>query len=152
MAYQEQMARVKRWLKRIEPKGPKRDYGPQMDYADFLRAFFIEAWHLYDWIKHDDRYNIGSGIRAKALEKYSLDICKSLANLAKHSELDLTRNIAVEQAGIDVTVGVGSGWSQYGYRIRLPDNTQRDSLELAREIVADWEIVIRDHVEPSRKP
>lgn len=155
--HQQQLDRVKRWLARIEPKEPRGDYGRQDDYADFLRAFFIEAWHLFDWIKHDRRYSVGGGMRDKALKKPNLNICKSLANLAKHSELDLKQNIDVKPEGTDVTIGGlgftgGPVWSKYGYRIKLPDGTQRDSLGLVREILSDWEIVIKDHVEPTRKP
>lgn len=147
-AYQEQMDRVRRWSKRIEPK--KGDYGPQKDYADFLRAFFIEAWHLADWIAHDISCSIGDEIWDKALQYDSLKACNKLANQAKHSPINV---IFPKLTGIDTTVILESlPKSKYRYRIGMPPNGHEvDALDLVRQIVTDWETVIKDYVESPKK-
>ena len=148
MAYQEQLVRVRRWLARIEPK--QGDFGPQDDYADFLRAFVVEDWHLVDWIAHDSSCSIGDGIWDIALNYDSLKVCRKLANQAKHSPINLIRP---KLTGIDTTVILGNPpKSKYGYRIGLTDGTEVDALDLVRQIVSDWEKVIKDHVVSPQKP
>jgi len=57
MTYHEQLARVRRFLARVEnlSVNPKFELPPekQTEYEDMLYAFFQNCWHLKDWIKHD---------------------------------------------------------------------------------------------------
>ena len=46
--FEDQLARVERYLKRIENQDRDRT-----EYEDDLWSFFQNCWHLKDWIKND---------------------------------------------------------------------------------------------------
>jgi hypothetical protein len=52
--FEEQYERVKRWYKRFdEINQGKENYRSSEDCRDEVYAFFINCYHLKDWIKND---------------------------------------------------------------------------------------------------
>jgi hypothetical protein len=47
MAYQDQLARIRRFLARVENLSVAEN---QVGYEDMLFTFFQHCWHLKDWI------------------------------------------------------------------------------------------------------
>jgi hypothetical protein len=90
--YQEQLERVQRWYERLEriTQGQPFDLAPSY-YVDDLYAFFLNCYHLKDWIKNDPTLVFPD--KAKAVEQFiratpSLSICADVCNSTKHLSLD----------------------------------------------------------------
>jgi hypothetical protein len=85
--WREQWARVNRWYHRFQsistgaaPQAPSAEY-----YEDEVRAFFVESYHLKDWLRNDPAVPIGDQeIEAAVNKSISLRLCGDLANGAKH--------------------------------------------------------------------
>ena len=80
---QEQLARVKRFLRRIEPRGATDDD------QDDLWSFFQHCWHLKDWLMNDLTVpeRIRNSVESEVEQYESLMICADLANRTKHLTL-----------------------------------------------------------------
>lgn len=82
--YQEQLARVGRFLNRMSSATTNN-----LEYEDFLLSFFQNCWHLRDWILRDK--NISKRKRQaikQAIENSAvLAICRCITNRSKHYKL-----------------------------------------------------------------
>jgi hypothetical protein len=77
-----QLARVERWYQRAT----KALYDADPDAADFLYAFFQNAYHLQDWLR-----NSGAASRADlkvVTDSPALKLCRDVCNGSKHFALD----------------------------------------------------------------
>lgn len=160
MPYQEQFDRVKRLLLKIDPQS--NDHGNQLEYEDNLWYFFQSSWHLKDWIKNDEavqKFDI-----EKIIKNYiHLQVCADLANRTKHYKLDYKR-LAARHSGTDVTVSlptieidymdlknfkipysIGSE-STYVYHIEDKSGIKYQAIELAKQIILEWEDIISKYV------
>jgi hypothetical protein len=137
---QEQLARVHRWLERIQARE-----GPSLEYDDFLWAFFQNAWHLKDWIRNDTTIpkNVRDSVVNTAENSKNLQICADMANRTKHLTLAFNRHdAAVTSRNITVFVG-SSRSSESTHIITLNDGTKVVAQELAKAVVAEWEAILR---------
>lgn len=167
MKYLEQRARMLRLYRKINPESG--DHGDQTEYEDNLWFFFQSAWHLKDWIKNDPEVNCLS-ISKVALNYKSLRICSDLANRSKHLELSESSNKEDGKlVGNDVTISLNmatitinetfSGTipviktysSKYNYRIMDNMGKECSALDLAGQIIKDWDEIIALYVEPKQK-
>jgi len=93
--YLEQLARVNRWYQRFEriDKGIPHEL-PTENYLDEIFAFFLNCYHLKDWIIHDEN----TGVDAVKVEDFitnneEMRICADICNSIKHLKLrDKTRS------------------------------------------------------------
>lgn len=161
MSYQEQFKRVKRYLLKIDP--PQSYHGDQVEYEDNLWSFFQNAWHLKDWIKNDN------SIKKIPIEKItssynSLKVCADLANRTKHHQLK-TKRVDAKHSRTDVTIVVPidlpdllkrnerpapiikAKGSFYNYVINDNMGNNYNAIDLAKEIVKDWEEIITKYIE-----
>jgi hypothetical protein len=164
MKYLEQKARMERLYNKINPKTDF--HGNQIDYEDNLWFFFQTAWHLKDWIKNDPAIRTYPSIEKIANNVKSLRICADLANRSKHLELKLDSNREDGRlAGNDVNIFMGSGkmtieeaesgkipimkalGSKYTYWISDKSGIKTSAVELAEQIMKDWEEIIIKYVE-----
>jgi len=158
--YQEQYDRMKRLMFKIDP--PSGFHGEQKEYEDNLWYFFQSAWHLKDWIKVDrtiqtfDIEKIVNSVR-------SLRLCADVANRTKHLEISNIREDA-RPAGNDVTIHIGvtlvtkqeidsgkipirkSGGNTYKYYINDRSGNKYPAIELAKQIIKDWDDIIENYV------
>jgi hypothetical protein len=102
-----------------------------------------DCWHLKDWIKNDPAAGVGSAIEAHALSFKSLRIAADLANGSKH----LNRNTHQEGAYVtstNVTVHLGQARPiDVDYIVSLADGTQRSAQALVREVISDWDSILK---------
>ena len=82
--FYEQFERAKRFLKRIKDQNPKQEY-----YKDDLLSFFQHAFHLKDWIGHDEELKIKikdveNEIENTIKNSSNLQICRDWAVGSKH--------------------------------------------------------------------
>jgi hypothetical protein len=140
--YREQLERVRRFLIRVQNED--RD---SIVYDDDLWAFFQNAWHLKDWIKHDSSISTKSRerIRKAAEASDELQVCADLANRSKHFKLTNKRRDA-DVTSRNTTVFPGANRdSELTHIITLDDGTQLIAQELAKTVVDLWgEILARE--------
>jgi len=87
--YEEQWGRVKRWYKRFQDINEGKPHTQDTDYyVDDVYSFFINCYHLKDWIIHDDTLKINDRenlvydfINSIDCLLYCADICNSIKHL-----------------------------------------------------------------------
>ncbi len=88
--YLEQWERTIRWFNRIQKikNSPPREYA-MVDCLDMIYAFFLNCFHLKDWIKasRPDLENKAEDLFDKDKGKQCFKICADLANSLKHMEV-----------------------------------------------------------------
>jgi len=93
-AYLEQYRRMMRCYERFAAIDRGRVYDKSSEnYEDEVFAFFLNCYHLKDWIKNDD----GSGAAKNEVEdvinsSYPLSLCADICNSHKHLKLRVTRS------------------------------------------------------------
>jgi len=96
MKYQEQWDRVKRYYKLFEKIDQGRLHDCPSDYyQDEVYAFFLNCYHLKDWIKNDKSVGVAD-IESK-VEKFinnnkELRLCADICNSIKHLERTSSRS------------------------------------------------------------
>lgn len=145
--YRQQLARVKRFLNRIE--APITD---QVEYEDMLWAFFQNCWHLKDWITNDASapQTLKDAVNREPV--YVLQLCADVANSSKHLKLwDKHPDGWHEaKASNDVNAFLGESLVPGETRVRfecsyfITDKTGVESpaLEVAKAAVSEWENLI----------
>lgn len=151
---------MKRVLIKIDP--PSGNHGEQKEYEDNLWSFFQTAWHLKDWIINDETV-VKDNIEEIVKNYTSLMICADMANRTKHYTLTKIRRDA-KCSGNDVTVMVPTAEIDYmdlingnipsakgcetRYTYYITDNSMVKyvAVELAKQIILDWEKIIFEHV------
>lgn len=134
---QEQFARVKRYLVRMERKAAS-DEG-----TDDLYSFFLHAWHLLDWTGNDPAV----GRTYKQLKEEvrvnlsrSIWLCRDIADATKHLVLTRPKARAAPRVLRGVRMFIGSDRpSEISFRFKFPDGSKKDALSLARKVVVDCE-------------
>ena len=96
--YEKQLARLHRWyerFKQIDQGMPHRF--PSEYYEDKVYAFFINCYHLKDWIINDDSIQINRKERKQLVENFinqneCMRICADICNGIKHLKLQRIRS------------------------------------------------------------
>lgn len=134
---QEGFARLKRHLARMDRRGASDDD------TDDLYSFFLHAWHLIDWTSSDP--TVG-----RTYDQIIADIpdsirsCRDIANRTKHLVLDRPPRPTPQITGKDIRMFAGANRpAEASFTFTFPDGSKRDALTLAREVVADWENLLK---------
>jgi hypothetical protein len=148
--YQRQLARVKRFLRRIET--PTND---QVEYEDMFWAFFQNCWHLRDWIRNDGDAPQSLKEAADRTPADDLQLCADVANGSKHLKLGTPKHPEGWRGGnvrgdiklfIGETVRSPSGEtsvkSEWSYYITDNNGNEYPALDVAKRAVAEWERLI----------
>lgn len=141
--YQQQMNRVLRWFQRfksISEGGEGESFTKSND--DEIFAFFLNCYHLKDWIKNDP----ASGDLKDLVEPYinksqALSICADLCNGLKHFKRDPSRvrkNAEFGPKTETISLGKDSASIAISYTI-ITDSGTFDAFEIARQCLTDWE-------------
>jgi hypothetical protein len=151
MAWLEQWERVFLGLDRLRRIYSGREGGSANAVYD-LHSFFLNAYHLRDWIAEDGSTGIGlPQIDAAIRASTELSVCADFANRLKH--VVLTRHRLDPQTGVtrqDVTVRLpafGSGnvaTASHSWTISAGGRSY-DALELAGDVVAAWTTFLQGH-------
>jgi len=148
--YQEQFTRVKRWYKRFVTINEGRLHDLESDnYQDEVYAFFLNCYHLKDWIKNDK--NVGTA--AAKVEDFvdnneELSICADICNSLKHLKLTTSRS------GQDPKFGqrkfylrVGSPPTTISAKYTIDTSSGPiDAFELATKCLQAWESFIQSNI------
>ncbi len=145
--YLEQWERVKRWWTRFREVSQGRTYfGISEFYEDEIFAFFLNCYHLKDWIKNDP----SSGDLKDLVEPYinnsqALSICADLCNGLKHFKRDPSRvrkNAEFGPKTETISQGKDSASIAISYTI-ITDTGTFDAFEIAQHCLVDWETFFR---------
>jgi hypothetical protein len=133
-----QLDRVRRWHRRasiaIDP----------VDRADFLYAFFENAFHLRDWLK-DAGAASDNDLNTFFASSADMRLCRDLANAHKHYSLRSPSQPAPPSEAREYAPGNGNLCFDVSLVI-LSDGTKHDAFELATRILRAWEDFISSHV------
>ena len=87
--YEEQSERVKRWHEKFRQidEGTSHDFAPSTEYYhDQVFAFFLNCYHLKDWIKNDESLpkNARDTVEGFVEKTKYLFVCRDICNSIKH--------------------------------------------------------------------
>jgi len=154
--HQEQFERMKRWYERIKEIDEGRLHNISSDhYHDEVYAFFINCYHLKDWILHDgtvkppDKGKVENFINGNKC----MCVCADICNGVKHLELKPTKDQRSHQdpkfGGRKFSLSLGGGPEpiiKVKFSIKTKTGTI-DAFELASECVQKWEEFIKENIE-----
>ena len=145
--YQAQIARMMRWREKF--RDINDDFQERLDdYLDIAYAFFLNCYHLKDWLINDP----GCTIPADQIERYiteneCLSLCADICNASKHLRLDRSRSDKKPKIGSDDffdTVLPGERSRRTWWYIQT-ESKMYDPIELANECVECWELFFENH-------
>lgn len=154
--YLEEFNRVKRWYKRLVETNEGRQHKmPSDNYQDEVHAFFLNCYHLKDWIKNDE--SVGSAAKDKVEEfinnSKELSICADICNSIKHLKLTSTRSDQDPQFGqrkFHLHLGGPPTTISAKYTIDTSSGPV-DAFELATECLQAWEKFIQSNINVKQK-
>ena len=140
--YLQQLERVMRWYGRFkEISESKNTSQASIHDEDVVYAFFINCYHLKDWIKNDSSQDEMRGkVEEFVNSSESLSICADLCNGLKHLTIDKSRS------GQNPSFGEKTQRIYYdqtpivvcqGFTINAGANTF-DAFDVAGQCMEDW--------------
>ena len=109
--YREQFDRVKRWYDRFSQISQGKPHDKPSDfYQDDVYAFFLNCYHLKDWIRHDPSAGaLSSKVEAFINATPEMTICADICNGLKHLTVNKPRSTQGPKFGPPkYRVGIGS--------------------------------------------
>lgn len=149
--YQEQYDRMKRWYARLAALDQGRRHDVASDnHVDEIYAFFMNCYHLKDWIKQDSavaapvQQSVEGHIDANRPLKLCADICNSL----KHLTLTSHRSGESPMFGKrEYALALGGGAAPT-IRLKYQVDTAAgpiDAFQLATECVHAWDTFLSNN-------
>ncbi len=143
--YVEQLERTKRYLKRfsdINAGIPHTQASP--NYDDDVYAFFLNCYHLKDWIKNDPYCN-GWNVEGFIKSNSDLQICADLCNGLKHLNLTNPRSTENPQfSRINIALNIKEMSISISYKIATASG-EIDAFDLGSRCVSAWENYIANN-------
>ena len=137
--YQEQFERVKRWYKRFKEinNGQIHDK-PSEFYEDDVYAFFMNCYHLKDWIKKDPAAaSVENIVENYITNNPELSLCADICNGLKHFHFNGDRSGKSPEFGKKAAkLCIGSGLTTIAlkYEIKTISGTI-DAFDLATKCI-----------------
>ena len=159
--HQEQYERMKRWYERIKKIDQGRPHNLPSDYyCDEVYAFFVNCYHLKDWIINDDTVKKSEkGEKGGKVEDFinqngCMRICADICNGIKHVKKSKDprkppRSDEDPEFGArKLSLNLGGG-PEPVITVKFSIETKTgtiDAFELASECVRKWEEFIKDNI------
>ncbi len=150
-SWSDQWDRVRLGLDRVEAVSEGRPEPEGTAGASYdVFAFFINCYHLMDWIENDAELPRSVSRKARPYVRASNDLktCADLANRSKHSALRKkvwTGDPSTGPSRKDVAIMMGQK-TVVRHRFWVSSGgTERDALELAHACVAEWRTFLEWH-------
>jgi len=156
--HQEQFKRLDRWYERFKKinNGQNHDKNTEL-LLDDIYAFFINCFHLIDWIANDDTVILDSKVDKKEKIKYikdyiktvdELTLCADLCNSVKHLNLDRKPYSKEEpkfgKTSAKLYVGTGQDIIEIKYTIGTLSGP-RDAFDIATKCMEAWDKFYSDN-------
>lgn len=143
----DQWERVKRlgsWIDEIYSPSNTLD---QDRASDVVYSFFINCYHLKDWISKYDR-NLSPGVERLFSEdggEIHMQLCADITNRAKHFELDNRRRTDQDAQVTAKSVNVNQG-AGVAYRFKLGEYDAKESKNIC---LCEWDKYIQSNLDAS---
>ena len=142
--YREQYDRMKRLYNRwVALDEGKVHEIPSDNYVDDIYAFFLNCYHLKDWIKNDGTVatTIQEAVETHINSNRALKLCADICNSLKHLHLKSSRSgespaFGRRQFGLDV------GAAPTTIKLKYEVNTSTgpiDAFQLATDCIGAWD-------------
>ena len=144
--YQEQYNRLNRWYIRFkEINDGKIHNTPSEYYQDDVYAFFMNCYHLKDWIINDTAAaSVANNVENYINNNPELSLCADICNGLKHLRLISDRSGERPKFGKkrgNLVIGSGPITIALKYEIKTNSGTI-DAFDLATKCIKAWEIFI----------
>jgi hypothetical protein len=154
--YREQFNRVKRWYERFaEIDNETVHIYPSDHYQGEVYAFFLNCYHLKDWIKNDDEVGSAAAkVEAFISSNEELSLCADICNGIKHLKLTSPRSGQNPQFG-SRQFHLQLGRQQQILSIKYSIDTTSgplDAFELATKCLEAWQNFIRSNINDEDNP
>ncbi|MBT9175699.1 MAG: hypothetical protein DDT22_01383 [candidate division WS2 bacterium] len=154
--HQEQFERMKRWYECIKKIDQGRPHNlsfvnlPSNYFYDEVYTFFLNCYHLKDWIQNDDtvklpKENVENFINQNECMRVCADICNGIKHLRRESNRS---GKDPKFGGREFSLSLGGGpepMIKVKFSIKTKTGTI-DAFELASECVQKWEEFIKDNI------
>jgi hypothetical protein len=143
MSYITQLNRVLRWYQRV--KKISRGIIHFRDshfYEDELFAFFLNCYHLKDWIKEDpNAAHVRVAVEPFINSSPALSLCADLCNCQKHATLKRKpRSGHDRRLGRRFHFNLGNGPRILSIRYEIvTDDATYDAYDIAQQCIRDWQ-------------
>ncbi len=144
--YLEQYERVKRWYERLRLINKGKEHSLPSDYyQDEVYAFFINCYHLKDWIKSDP----ASKVDAKTVEKFVagsefLSVCGDVCNGSKHlaiTNVKVDKNTKIGGRNFFLELGASLPIFRARYKV-ISGDKEYDAFDLATRCLEEWRVFL----------
>jgi len=138
---------VKRWYKRFEEINNGRIHNKSSEhYEDEVYAFFMNRYHLKDWIKNDPvaAVSVINRVEGYINNNPELSLCADISNGLKHFQLDRERSRESPEFGKKkAKLDIGKGPITIALKYEITTNTGTiDAFDLATKCMKAWEIFL----------
>ena len=145
--YLDQYERVKRWYQRFKSISESKEHNMPTDYyQDEVYAFFINCYHLKDWIKNDPSTNITEAeIENFVNSAEVLKVCGDLCNGSKHLTIKnpkLSTNTRIGSRHFALNLGSIFPIIHIEYEVISGDKVY-DAFTLATNCLNAWETFLK---------
>ena len=142
----EQISRLARHFRRFSEyeAGLPAETGVSPDHKDLVYAFFLNCYHLKDWIKADPALAPLGDVETFINNSPALRLCADICNASKHFELTRPRSNENPVVGIPNLV-VGKKIVVLRYEIATSSGSI-DSFDLAERCMTAWSQYLRFEV------
>jgi hypothetical protein len=141
--YPEQWDRVHRWYIRFREISEGKLHDRQSDfYQDDVYAFFMNCYHLKDWIKHDPTASsLSTKVEAFITDVQEMALCADICNGIKHLVLSKPRSTENPHFGQRLfKVGVGTQPTTIAVEYTIDTASGSiDAFDLATRCLKAWE-------------
>ncbi|MFA6098209.1 MAG: hypothetical protein WCV50_01800 [Patescibacteria group bacterium] len=145
--YLEQYERTMRWYWRFIKINHGQIHQKNSDfYQDEVYSFFINCYHLKDWIINDPVVKINKDDIEKFVHnnKY-LNICGDICNGVKHLQLNKSNGAKIGSSHFSLELGRGTPVLSVRYDIEI-DGKKYDAFKVANEAVKQWDNFIKRRI------
>ena len=148
--YSEQYDRMKRWFNRFVALDQGRLHDvPSDNYLDDIYAFFMNCYHLKDWIKHDGTVApaVQQSVEHHINLSHPLKLCADICNSLKHLRLTSSRsgeNPAFGKKHFSLALGTGPATINLKCEIDTSAGAI-DAFQLATECVSAWDTFLSEN-------
>ena len=159
--HKDQYQRVLRWYERFRNINDGRQVGAQFECQyDEMLAFFMNCYHLKDWIKRDfeleknhhdyiEFNQVRDEIERFISDNECLALCADLCNGAKHCSVDEKRHRFIEPTLVRSVVYVDEKepdkYVKRGWMLISESGKEYDAFDLATQCVKKWKEFLDNH-------
>lgn len=139
--WRDQYDRMLRSRRRLQQPVPSKG-DSSVGYDDDVMHFFMDCWHLKDWIAGDKALDekLRKTIKDEIHAESSLEIAQGLANGWKHL---LPKGPDIQKK--NVTWEIGSSFVVVDHDFTTDGKSSIRLSDLADQVVSAWEVLLRRH-------